>query len=192
MNTHSSSPCRCHPTGRVEPRRDTPPPHRGSPVLSHPATVPSQMPLRGPESHSETISALSQCRTLETLSKGLRLAYSASGPPARCTARRGTTGHTMRRARTSPSARVVTSPGVAILTLLTRQKSHRTRPNFDTEEIGRYRVRGGGRGCDPTHPHERLAVLGLAPTFPQEINATVWSTNPAPALSGPCCWTSFL
>lgn len=44
--------------------------------------------------------------------------------------------------------------GVAILTALTRQKSHSTRPNFDTEEIGRYRVRGGGRGCDPVRPYE--------------------------------------
>lgn len=55
-------------------------PGRGSPVLSHPATVPSQMPLRALVSQSETISALSQYETLETLSKGLRLAYSTSAP----------------------------------------------------------------------------------------------------------------
>lgn len=50
-----------------------------------------------------------------------------------------------------PSAVVVTSPRVAILTALTRQKSHHTEPNFEAKEIGCYRVRGRGRGCDPAH-----------------------------------------
>lgn len=47
-------------------------PGRGSPVLSHPATVPSQMPLRGPESHSESLSHVSQ---YETLRRGLEAVY---------------------------------------------------------------------------------------------------------------------
>ena len=50
----------------------------------------------------------------------------------------------------------------------------------------------GVEGCDPTHAHERLAVLGPAPAFPQEINAMVLSTNSAPALSDPVLLTSFL
>lgn len=52
-------------------------PGRGSPVLSHPATVPSQMPLRRVVSHSETISALSQYETLRRGLEALRMAYSA-------------------------------------------------------------------------------------------------------------------
>lgn len=73
-------PCRCHPTGRVGPRKDTPPPRKGSPVLSHPATVPSQMPLRRVVSQSETISALSQCRTLERPLEAVYGPYSTSAP----------------------------------------------------------------------------------------------------------------
>lgn len=65
---------------RVEPRRDTPPPHRGSPVLSHPATVPPQMPLRRVVSHSETISALSQYRTLTGPLEAVYGPYSTSAP----------------------------------------------------------------------------------------------------------------
>lgn len=52
-------------------------PGRGSPVLSHPATVPSQMPLRRVVSQSETISALSQYETLRRGLEALRMAYSA-------------------------------------------------------------------------------------------------------------------
>ena len=127
------------------------------------------MPLRALVSHSETISAPCQCRTLETLSKAPRMAYSASGPPHRHTARRSTTGHTMRSARTSPSAVVVTSPVVAILTVLTRQKSHHSTAISTAKEIGCYRARGRGRGCDPAHiskhparPYEGCSALDLS------------------------------
>lgn len=67
----------------------------------------------------------------------------------------------MRSARTSPSAVVVTSPVVAILTVLTRQKSHHSTSIFDTEEIGCYRQRGEGRGCDPAHTPRDDRFLGL-------------------------------
>lgn len=126
-------------------------PGYGYPVRVVRATVPSQIPLRGPESHSETISAPGQYETLETLSKALRLAYSASGPPDVCTARRSTTGHEALKPRTALHPAVVTSPGVAILTALTRQKSHSREPISEAKEIGCYRQRGGGRGCDPAH-----------------------------------------
>lgn len=55
-------------------------PGRGSPVLSHPATVPSQMPLRALVSQSETISALSQCRTLHRPLEAVYGPYSTSAP----------------------------------------------------------------------------------------------------------------
>lgn len=174
--------------GRVEPRRDTPPPHRGSPVLSHPATVPSQIPLRRAESHSERFLDVSQYETLETLSKGLRLAYSASGPPARCTARRGTTGHTMRSARTSPSAPVVRAMGVAILTALTRQKSHHTKPFSTAKEIGCYQAGGRGRGCDPAHAPRSSRLLDLS-AGNQRYGVV---NEPCSGPVGPGCWTSFL
>lgn len=88
----------------------------------------------------------------------------------------------MRSARTSPSARVVRAMGVAILTALTRQKSHHTKPFSTAKEIGCYQAGGRGRGCDPAHAHRALAVLGPAPAFPQEINAMELSTNPVAIL----------
>lgn len=175
-------PCRCHPTGRVGPRKDTPPPCRGSPVLSHPATVPSQMPLRGPESQSETISAPCQYETLESHPEALRLAYSASGPPHRHTARRSTTGHTMRSSRTAPLARVAKATRVAILTTLTRLKSHHGRSFSTAKEIGCYRVRGGGRGCDPARPPKHFELVDTRSAFPPDTNAMELSTNPVAVL----------
>lgn len=136
------------------PVRTHPPTGYGYPVLSHPATVPPQMPLRRVVSQSETISAPSQCRTLR---RGLEAVYGPYSTSAPC-ARHSTSKHDRTRSttevRTSPLARVVRATRVAILTALTRQKSHRTRPNFEAKEIGCYRVRGGGRGCDPTTPRE--------------------------------------
>lgn len=55
-------------------------PGRGSPVLSSPATVPSQMPLRRVVSQSETISAPCQCRTLGTHLEAVYGPYSTSAP----------------------------------------------------------------------------------------------------------------
>lgn len=52
-------------------------PDRGSPVLSHPATVPSQMPLRRVVSQSERFLDVSQYETLERGLEALRMAYSA-------------------------------------------------------------------------------------------------------------------
>lgn len=90
------------------------------------------------------------------------------------------------------SAVVVTSPVVAILTVLTRQKSHHSTANFEAKEIGCYRQRGGVRGCDPADECMGLPVLRAARVFPQEINAMELSTNPVPALSGPVLLTSSL
>lgn len=69
-------PCR-HPG--AGPNAYTPPPHRGSPVLSHPATVPSQMPLRRVVSHSERFLEPGQCRTLR---RGLEAVYGPYGTSA--------------------------------------------------------------------------------------------------------------
>ena len=77
MNTHDPSPLSMPPHG---PRRDTPPPRRGSPVLTHPATVPPQMPLRRVVSQSETISAPGQCRTLRRGLEAVYGPYSTSAP----------------------------------------------------------------------------------------------------------------
>lgn len=52
----------------------------GRPVLSHLATIPSQMPLRRVVSHSETISALSQYETLGTHLEAVYGPYSTSAP----------------------------------------------------------------------------------------------------------------
>lgn len=77
-------PCRAQCAGRVGPRRDTPPPRRGSPSCrTRPATVPSQMPLRRVVSQSETISALSQYETLGTHLEAVYGPYSTSAPCAR-------------------------------------------------------------------------------------------------------------
>lgn len=149
MNRHSSSPCRCHPTGRVGPRRDTPPPCRGSPVLSHPATVPPQMPLRRVVSQSETISAPSQCRTLETLSKALRLAYSASGPPHRHTARRSTTGHTTTKSRTALHPRCRHEPRGCDLNSVNETEITQREGVFDGEGNRLLPSEGRGEGVRP-------------------------------------------
>ena len=146
------------------------------------------MPLRRAESHSETISALSQYETLDRPPEALKLAYSASEPPHDERARQIETGHTMQSARTAPSARVVTSPGVAILTVITRQKSHHERSNFDTEEIGRYRARGGGRGCDPAHVYAAYEHLG----FPAGNQCYSVVNEPGSGPVGPYLLTSFL
>lgn len=156
---------------------------QGVPVLSHPATVPSQMPLRALVSQSETISAPSQCRTLRRGLEAVYGPYSTSAPCTTMSTARDDTEH-----ETPEPSRAITGlssgpSGVAILTALTRQKSHHERAFSTAKEIGCYRQRGGGRGCDPTTPHEVLAALGPAPTFPQEINAVELSTNPVPALS---------
>lgn len=149
------------------------------------------MPLRRVVSQSERFLDVSQ---YETLRRGLEAVYgpySTSAPSTRHStieARQDTKRHGV---RTSPLARVARATRVAILTALTRQKSQRTEPNFEAKEIGCYRVRGGGRGCDPATPHEGLAVLGPAPAFPPEINVMELSTNPAPALSAPAAGPPF-
>ena len=112
------------------------------------------MPLRGAESHSETISAPCQCRTLGRPLEAVYGPYSTSAP---CT-RHSTNEKTRSTARRKPT-RALTAlssgpPRVAILTVITRQKSHSTRPISEAKEIGCYQQRGRGRGCDPADPHE--------------------------------------
>ena len=58
-------------------------PGRGSPVLSHLATVPSQMPLRRVVSQSERFLDVSQCRTLHRPLEAVYGPYSTSAPCAR-------------------------------------------------------------------------------------------------------------
>ena len=144
------------------------------------------MPLRRVVSHTETISEPGQYETLERPLEAVYGPYSTSAPCTMHSTIDSTGAQNDTEHEQPPSAVVVRATRVAILTVLTRQKSQRTK------EIGCYRVRGGGRGCDPAHAHRALAVLGPAPAFPQEINAMELSTNSVPALSGPCCWTSFL
>lgn len=121
MNTHRGHrPCRCHPTGRVGPRKDTPPPHRGSPVLSHPATVPPQMPLRRVVSQSETISAPGQCRTLHRPLEAVYGPYSTSAPCTRHSSNETTRSTKPRSTSMKPAGLSSEPSGVAILTVLTR------------------------------------------------------------------------
>lgn len=67
---------------------------------------------------------------------------------------------------------------------------------FDGEGNRLLPVTGRGEGVRPRAriqgPHEGLAALGPAPTFPQEINAMELSTNPSPALSALAIRSSFL
>lgn len=141
------------PSARVGPRGDAPPPGTGTPVLSSPGTVPSQMPLRGAESHSETISAPRQCRTLERGLEAVYGPYSTSAPWCTTQHEQEDQKHEAPRARVALTALSSWSPGVAILTVITRQKSHGARLISEAKEIGCYRQRGRGRGCDPTNPH---------------------------------------
>ena len=80
----------------------------------------------------------------------------------------------MRSARTSPSAVVVTSPEVAILTVLTRQKSHHSTTIFEAKEIGCYRQRGGVSGCDPANECTRSSDAYEPPGFSRG-RSTLWS-----------------
>lgn len=183
MNVHDSSPLsQAHreplsgPVGR-------PATGYGYPVLSHPATVPPQMPLRRVVSQSETISAPCQYETLGTHLEAVYGPYSTSAPlhtTQHVEARQDTNGT---EARTSPLARVVRATRVAILTALTRPKSHHTKPFEPTKEIGCYRQRGRGRGCDPTHASKHPAPLDTMPVFPPSTTAMELSTNLSPALS---------
>ena len=176
-----------HPVG--EPRTPLPAPGYGYPVHVVRATIPSQIPLRSSESHSETISAPGQYETLERPSKALRLAYSASGPPSVHTARRSTTGHTMRSSRTALHPRCRHEPRGCDLNSVNETEITQCRAVFDGEGNRLLPTSGPGEGVQPRTP-----VRGGAPAegFPQEINAMELSTNIAPALSSPYCWTSFL
>lgn len=78
-----------------------------------------------------------------------------------------TSKHEARSPRTRTGLTGLSSgpPGVAILTVFTRPKSHWWCAITRAKEIGCYRQRGRGRGCDPTSTHEGMAVLrsGMAP-----------------------------
>ena len=62
---------------------------------------------------------------------------------------------------------------------------------FDDEGNRLLPSRGRGEGVRPHDTAPGRGVLGLAPTFPQEINAMELSTNPAPALSAPAAGPPF-
>lgn len=121
----------------------------GYPVLSSPATVPSQMPLRRVVSQSETISAPGQCRTLRRGLEAVYGPYSTSAPSTR----QSTNGRTRSPEPREPDDGLTGlssgPPGVAILTVITRPKSQWRCAITRAKEIGCYRQRGRGRGCDP-------------------------------------------
>lgn len=77
------SPVSKPPRGRVDAPQGVPATGYGYPVLSYPATVPSQIPRRALVSHSETISAPSQYETLERGLEAVYGPYSTSAPCAR-------------------------------------------------------------------------------------------------------------
>ena len=192
MNRHSSSPLSMPPHGPVEPRRDTPPPCRGSPVHVVRATVPSQIPLRSSESHSETISAPSQCRTLETLSEALRLAYSASGPPHRHTARRSTTGHTMRSSRTALHPRCRHEPRGCDLNSVNETEITPHKAVFDDEGNRLLSSAGAGEGVRPHDTARGVGRPGPRTNISAGNQRYGVVNEPCSGPVGPCCWTSFL
>ena len=177
------SPVSKPPRGRVDAPQGVPATGYGYPVLSYPATVPSQIPRRALVSHSETISAPSQYETLERGLEAVYGPYSTSAPLHTTEHEQEDQMHEAQRARVVLTALSSGPPGVAILTVITRSKSQRRCAITQAKEIGCYRQRGRGRGCDPTNPHEGVTALGLVPAFPQEINTVELSTNPSPALS---------
>lgn len=131
-------------------------PEYGHPIHVVRATVPSQIPLRSSESHSETISAPGQYETLETLSKALRLAYSASGPPHRHTARRSTTGHTMRSSRTALHPRCRHEPRGCDLNSVNEIEITQREAVFDGEGNRLLPTSGRGEGVRPRTPTRRV------------------------------------
>ena len=156
---------------RVAPhRRALPAPGYGYPVHVVRATVPSQIPLRSPESHSETISAPGQYETLETLSKALRLAYSASGPPHGHTARRSTTGHTMRSSRTALRPRCRHEPRGCDLNSVNETEITQHRADFRGEGNRLLPTSGWGEGVRPR-------ARPRAPRAPRPFRekSTLWS-----------------
>lgn len=145
-------------------------PEYGHPVPVVRATVPSQMPLRGPQSHSETISAPGQYETLESPSKALRLAYSASGPPHRHTARRSTTGHTMRSSRTALHPRCRHEPRGCDLNSVNETEITQREVDFRGEGNRLLPVTGRGEGVRPR-------ARPRAPRAPRPFRgkSTLWS-----------------
>lgn len=145
-------------------------PEYGHPVHVVRATVPSQIPLRSSESHSETISAPGQYETLETLSKALRLAYSASGPPHRHTARRSTTGHTMRSSRTALHPRCRHEPRGCDLNSVNETEITQREVDFRGEGNRLLPTSGRGEGVRPR-------ARPRAPRAPRPFRrkSTLWS-----------------
>lgn len=159
----SLSACRTPP---VEPSA----PGYGYPVHVVRATVPSQMPLRGPESHSETISAPGQYETLERVVRPLRLAYSASGPPHRHTARRSTTGHTTTKSRTALHPRCRHEPRGCDLNSVNETEITTQQAVFDGEGNRLLPATGRGEGVRPRTPVQPQDVLVRKPG-----KSTLWS-----------------
>lgn len=145
----SLSACRTPP---VEPARSPQRPGTGTPSMSY------GLPSR-PRCPSEALRAI--LRRFQPL-VSTRHWSGSSDPSDWLTAPQGPltdTQHvearqdTRRRSHEQPfTPVVVTSPGVAILTALTRQKSQPNKPFSTAKEIGCYQRRGGGRGCDPARP----------------------------------------
>ena len=106
-------------------------------------------PSEAPQSHSETISAPRQYETLETLSKALRLAYSASGPPHGHTARRSTTGHAMRSSRTALHPRCRHEPRGCDLNSVHMIEITQHRADFRGEGNRLLPTSGRGEGVQP-------------------------------------------
>lgn len=111
------------------------------------------MPLGRVVSQSETISAPCQYETLHRPLEAVYGPYSTSAPLHTTEHERASTEHEAQRAQVAITALSSGPPGVAILTVFTRPKSQCGCAITRAKEIGCYRQRGRGRGCDPAHMH---------------------------------------
>ena len=146
------------------------------------------MPLRGPESHSETISAPGQYETLERVVRPLRMAYSASGPPHGHTARRSMTGHTTTKSRTTLHPRCRHEPRGCDVNSVNETEITLTSADFDGEGNRLLPTAGPGEGV---RPHDTARGMGRPRprTRLSAGNQRYGVVNePCSGLVGPCCW----
>lgn len=138
-------------------------PGRGSPVLSHPATVPSQMPLRASESHSERFLDMSQYETLECPLEALYGPYSTSAPCEPCETTRDDTEHERRQGLNSPSRPCRQGHGGCDLNSVNETEITQRRAVFDSEGNRLLPSAGRGEGVRPHAPVQPQDVLVRKP-----------------------------
>lgn len=144
---------------------DTPPPGTGTPVLSSPATVPSQMPLRGPESHSERFLDVSQYETHTSPLEALYGPYSTSAP-ARCTARSIETKHSTTRSPNSPRQPLSSPSGGCDLNSVNEIEITPHEAVFDSEGNRLLPTTGPGEGVRPPAPAREVGRPRPRTDFP--------------------------